>query len=99
MAAATAIVSGLAALGRSGLLKSPLQSSARPILENYGCRWNESWIKVLCEAGEQDIEVDEKTLKAAVAVDDGLVTAVICSMREAGLAYVKAPFEADHRLD
>jgi hypothetical protein len=40
-----------AALGRSGLLKSPLQSSTRPILENYGCRWNESWIKVLYEAG------------------------------------------------
>jgi hypothetical protein len=40
-----------AALGRSGLLKSPLQSSARPILENYGCRWNETWIKVLYEAG------------------------------------------------
>jgi hypothetical protein len=38
---------------RSGLFfkKSPLQSSARPILENYGCRWNETWIKVLYEAG------------------------------------------------
>jgi hypothetical protein len=40
----------LLCLGRSGLLKSPLQSSARPILENYGCRWNETWIKVLYEA-------------------------------------------------
>jgi 5'-3' exonuclease len=50
------------------------------------------------EAGEQDIEVDAKTLKAAVAVDDGLVTAVICGLREAGLAYVKAPFEADQQL-
>ena len=36
---------------RLGLLKSPLQSLARPILENYGCRWNERAIKVLYEAG------------------------------------------------
>jgi hypothetical protein len=37
--------------GRYFQIWSTLQSSARPILENYGCRWNESWIKVLYEAG------------------------------------------------
>ena len=48
--------------------------------------------------GSADIDIDDRTLKAAVAVDDGMVTAVICALRETGLGHMKAPYEADHQL-
>ena len=48
--------------------------------------------------GLLSIDVDEKTMKAAACVTDELVTAVINELRKMGLAYVKAPFEADAQL-
>jgi 5'-3' exonuclease len=49
-------------------------------------------------AGTLAVDIEEKTLRAAVAVDDKLVTAVIAAMRRCGVSYVKAPYEADHQL-
>ena len=50
------------------------------------------------ESGHAELEVEEQTLKAAAAVDDGLIAAVIASLRKLGLAYIKAPYEADAQL-
>ena len=50
------------------------------------------------EAGLTEIDVDERTLKAAVAIDDELVTAVITGLREMGAPLIKAPYEADQQL-
>jgi exonuclease-1 len=50
--------------------------------------------------GTLQVDIDDKTLRAAVAVTDALVTEVICMLRtlHGGCTYVKAPYEADAQL-
>jgi 5'-3' exonuclease len=50
------------------------------------------------EDGTSTIPLEPKTIKAAVNVDDQLVTAVITELRRSGFGYFKAPYEADHML-
>jgi hypothetical protein len=52
----------------------------------------------LDRGGELGIQIDEKTMKAAVAVNDELVTAAIRQLRSAGYTVIKAPYEADAQL-
>ena len=61
------------------ILKSPPQSSIWPILENYGCRWIETVIKILYEAGgpphviELLITVSSKFFKCAIGPSNSLL--------------------------
>ena len=68
-----------AAIVRSGLVKSPPQSSIWPILENYGCRWIERVIKILYEWGgppdviELLITLSSKFFQCAIGPSNSLL--------------------------
>ena len=47
---------------------------------------------------ESGATIDDRTVAAAVSVDDEMITAVVRAMRRLGVAVVKAPYEADAQL-
>ena len=56
-------------------------------------------LRVAISAGaELPISIEPRTLKAAVAVNDAMNTAVLQALRAKGYTYIKAPYEADAQL-
>ena len=56
-------------------------------------------LKDKLDSGEPlGLDVDDKTLRAALAIDDAVVTAWIRELRKGGFTVFKAPYEADAQL-
>ena len=58
-----------------------------------------SELQAAIAAGQElPVDIEDKTLKAAVAVDDHMNTTTLRALRRKGFRYIKAPYEADAQL-
>lgn len=55
-------------------------------------------VDLALEDDEENITIDDSTLKIAAAVSEDLVNALIDGLRKNGIAHIRAPYEADGEL-